>query len=92
MHISASLLVAFEFAHYLIFFMAIIFVMFTLVAHRGCLRTKREVTPHAICRRLRFLDPFLTELLVITVGHRGVRQRARGAGELQRKAGLGRGG
>ena len=40
--ISDDMLVAFEFAHYLIFFMALIFVIFALTSLRGSLATKRE--------------------------------------------------
>lgn len=41
-HLSDDLLISFEFAHYLIFFMALIFVLTTLVTHRGHQQTKRE--------------------------------------------------
>lgn len=41
-HINHDMLVAFEFAHYLIFFMAIIFVFMTLIIFRGSQQTKRE--------------------------------------------------
>lgn len=53
--ISHSLLVSFEFAHYLIFFMALIFVLFALVSMRGCLATKRQwdtaaaTSVHQVC-------------------------------------------
>jgi hypothetical protein len=54
-HMDPRLLHAFEFAHYLIFFMAMIFVLFTLVSMRGCLASKRQWdraaagSVHAIC-------------------------------------------
>ena len=53
--INHDLLVAFEFAHYLIFFMALLFVLFALVSMRGCLATKRQwdttaaTSVHAVC-------------------------------------------
>jgi len=40
--INHELLISFEFAHYLIFFMALIFVIFALTSLRGSLATKRE--------------------------------------------------
>ena len=60
--ISDDMLVAFEFAHYLIFFMAIIFVLFTLVAHRGCLRTKREWDTAASASMHEVLDSYSARL------------------------------
>ena len=52
---NLSMLHAFEFAHYLIFFMAMIFVLFALVSMRGCLASKRQwdsaagASLHAVC-------------------------------------------
>ena len=54
-HLSNDLLISFEFAHYLIFFMALIFVLTTLVTHRGHQQTKREwdtaaaASVHEVC-------------------------------------------
>ena len=54
-HIDHDMLVSFEFAHYLIFFMALIFVLNTLVTHRGHQQTKSEwdaaaaASMHQVC-------------------------------------------
>jgi hypothetical protein len=53
--ISHDLLVSFEFAHYLIFFMAIIFVLKATISMRGSLATKKEwdaaaaTSVHEVC-------------------------------------------
>ena len=54
-HMSPHLLHAFEFAHYLIFFMAMFFVLFALLGMRGCLAAKRQwdlaaaASVHRVC-------------------------------------------
>jgi hypothetical protein len=56
--VEYDLIVAFEFAHYLIFFMAMIFIVLSLISMRGCLATKRVWDSTAVASVSEVCDAF----------------------------------